>query len=160
MTTIIGFGDLPKSLRDSVIRGMSGELSNIAVNRKLEELEPPKSSLESVPEFFNAAQAAIQTQVAAELGDSQPGFTGQNSIEFYLNVLDAIDNMILLDFIRDNQPISTTTNQDYTVTKTTDVALDMALAYYAIKYPLDTTVDSAKLETIRIELALFNFIFK
>jgi len=154
--TTIGFGNLPKSLRDSVIKGMSGELSNVAVNRKLEELEPPKSSLETVPEFFNAAQAAIQIQVAAESGDTQPGFAGQNSIEFYLNVLDAIDNMILLDFIRDNQPTATTSNQDYTVTQTTDVSLDMALAYYAIKYPLDTTIDQVKLAEIKLILAFIN----
>ena len=150
MTTIVKFGDLPKSLRDNIIRDTSRGMANISINRKTQQQEPQRSNIEIIPEFITAAQAGINSQFGSDI---QPGFTGSNSIEFYTNVLNAIDNMILLDFIRDNQSIATSTDQNYTATQTTDVTLDMALVYYSIKYPLDTTVDSAKLYNIRLELA-------
>jgi hypothetical protein len=152
MATIVGFNNLSKAIREGILSTISGELSSVAVNRKLEQLEPPKSSIEIVPAYVSAATAAITQQLAAESGATEPGFTGQNSIEFYINVLNAIDNMILLDFIRDNQAISTTNNINYSVTKTTDINIDMALVYYSIKYPTDTTVDSGKLDLLKKEL--------
>lgn len=70
------------------------------------------------------------------------------SINFYLDVLNAIDNMILLDYLRDNVITDTLEPVDYYVTKTLDLNLDLALAYYAVKYPLDTTVDQHKLDEL------------
>lgn len=154
MATVVGFNNLSKIQRDSIINTITSELSTIAVNRKSELLEPTKSSIEIVPSYISAATAAITQQLATEAGVIDPGFTGKNSIEFYIDVLDAIDNMILLDFIRDNKVSSTSNNIDYSVTKTTDINLDMALIYYSIKYPLDTTVDSAKLYNIKVELGI------
>jgi hypothetical protein len=152
MATIVGFNNLSKAQREAILSTISGELSSVAVNRKLEQLEPPKSSIEIVPAYVSAATQAITQQLAAESGTTEPGFTGQNSIEFYINVLNAIDNMILLDFIRDNQAISTTNNINYSVIKTNDINLDMSLVYYSIKYPTDTTVDSGKLDLLKKEL--------
>ena len=48
MSTNIGFKNLSKSQRNAVIGTLSGDLSNIAINRKLEQLEPLKSSIEIV----------------------------------------------------------------------------------------------------------------
>lgn len=158
MATIIGFKNISKLRRDAMLATISGELSRVAVNRKNESLEPLKSSIEIVPEYVSAATEAITTQLAKESGASEPGFTGQNSIEFYINVLNAIDNMILLDFIRDNQTISSTNNINYSVTRTNDINLDMVLIYYSIKYPLDTTVDTGKLDLLRKELDLLKLI--
>ena len=158
MATIIGFKNISKLRRDAMLANISGELSRVAVNRKNESLEPLKSSIEIVPEYVSAATSAITQQLAKESGTTEPGFTGQNSIEFYINVLNAIDNMILLDFIRDNQTLSTTNNINYSVTRTNDINLDMVLIYYSIKYPLDTTVDSGKLDLLRKELDLLKLI--
>ncbi len=155
MATIVGFNNLSKAQRDEIMVSLSNDLSRIAVGRKLEQSEPLKSSIEIIPTYITSATAAINEESGITSGGiTQPGFTGPNSIEFYINVLNAIDNMILLDFIRDNQAFSTTNLVDYTVTKTTDVSLDMALVYYSIKYPNDTVVDSAKLQNLKIELSL------
>lgn len=155
MATIVGFKSLSKTKRDAILSSIANELSGIAIGRKLEQLEPPKSSIEIVPAFISIATSAINTELGITGGGStQAGFTGPNSIEFYINVLNAIDNMILLDFIRDNQSISSTNIVDYSVTKSNDITVDMALVYYSIKYPLDITVDSAKLDEIKKELSL------
>ncbi len=159
MATIVGFKNLSKTQRDLILATLSGDLSRVAIGRKLEISEPLKSSIEIIPVFITSATAAINEQSGITTGGvTQPGFTGPNSIEFYINVLNALDNMILLDFIRDNQQISTTNVVDYSVTKTNDISLDMALVYYSIKYPNDTVVDSVKLQAIKIELSsnLFN----
>lgn len=155
MTTTVGFKNLSKKLREELLETLSGDLSHIAVGRKLDLTEPLKSSIEIIPTFISSATAAINQQAGITTdGITQPGFTGFGSIEFYINVLNAIDNMILLDFIRDNQSVSTTNVVDYSVTKTNDISLDMALVYYSIKFPNDTTVNSAKLELIKTELSL------
>jgi hypothetical protein len=154
MATVVGFNNLSKTQRDAILFGISNELSNIAIGKKLEQLEPLKSSIEIVPAFVSIATAAINNEVGISNKDNtQPGFTGANSTEFYINVLNAIDNMILLDFIRDNQAISSNNVIDYSVTKSNDISIDMALVYYSIKYPLDITVDSIKLDEIKKELS-------
>ncbi len=158
MATIVSLNSLTKAQRDAILFNIDFELSNVAVGRKNEITEPIKSSIEIVPVFVSAATAVINQQlgvgVGVGTGNIQAGFTGANSIEFYINVLNAIDNMILLDFIRDVQPITTTNTVDYSVTKTNDISLDMALVYYSIKYPTDTVVDAVKLDEIKKELSL------
>lgn len=155
MATIVGFKNLSKAQRDAILSSLSNDLSRVAIGRKLEQLEPLKSSIETVPTYISAASAAINAQSGfSSDGITQPGFTGPNSIEFYINVLNALDNMILLDFIRDNQAISNTNVVDYSVTKTNDISLDMALVYYSIKYPTDIVVDATKLQEIKNELSL------
>lgn len=155
MATIVGFKNLSKTQRDAILSSLSNDLSRVAVGRKLDLSEPLKSSIETIPIFISSATAAINEQSGITNGGvTQPGFTGPNSIEFYINVLNAIDNMILLDFIRDNQAISTSNTVDYSVTKTNDISLDMALVYYSIKFPTDTVVDAAKLQAIKTELSL------
>lgn len=155
MTTVVGFYNLSKKQRDALLETLSADLSKVGVGRKLEQLEPPKTSIEIIPTYITSATAAINELSGISSGGiTQPGFSGPNSIEFYINVLNAIDNMILLDFIRDNQAITVTNLVDYSVTKTNDISLDMALVYYSIKYPTDTVVDAVKLEEIKKELSL------
>jgi|LauGreDrversion4_2_1035121.scaffolds.fasta_scaffold536963_3 hypothetical protein len=158
MATKVGFDNLSKKQRDALLGTLSGDLSRLAIGRKLEIGEPIKSSIEIIPIFISTATAAIDEQISSSNSLTQPGFTGPNSIEFYINVLNALDNMILLDFIRENQPVSTSKTVDYSVTKTADISLDMALVYYSIKYPNDTVVDGPKLTEIKRELnaTLFN----
>ncbi len=154
MATRVGFNNLSKSQREALLNTLTTDLSRISVGRKLEITEPIKSSIEIIPVFITTATAAIIEETSASNSLTQPGFTGPNSIEFYINVLNALDNMILLDFIRENQPVSTSKAVDYSVTKTADISLDMALVYYSIKYPNDTVVDGPKLAEIKRELSL------
>lgn len=158
MIPTVGLNSLKKSIRDAVLNTLNTTLEKIAIGRKLEQLEPVKSSIETVPGYVSAANANTGTDLTSTGVIALPGFTGPNSIEFYINVINAIDNMILLDFIRDNQTITSTNIIDYSVTKTNDINIDMALVYYSIKYPTDSIVDSAKLEQIKNELNtnLFN----
>jgi hypothetical protein len=152
MPTIVSFKNLSKTLRDSIIQNTNNELSVVAINRKQEQQEPLKSNILNNPIYIYSATDGIQYDFITGYGNIQGGFTGPNSIEFYINVLNAIDNMILLDFIRDNQPSTTTSVVDYSVTKTNDISLDMALVYYSIKYPNDTVVNTEKLNKIKNEL--------
>ena len=77
-------------------------------------------------------------------------FLLEQNTQFYINILNAIDNMMLLDYIRDNVVPEETDPVQYNVTQTLDIDLDLALAYYTIKYPEDTYVDPIKLEGIKI----------
>lgn len=69
MSTNIGFTNLSKSQRNAVIGTLSGELSNIAINRKLEQLEPLKSSIEIVPTYISVATAAITRQTGTNIAN-------------------------------------------------------------------------------------------
>ena len=69
MSTNIGFANLSKSQRNAVIGTLSGELSNIAINRKLEQLEPLKSSIEIVPTYISVATAAITRQTGTYIAN-------------------------------------------------------------------------------------------
>lgn len=82
-------------------------------------------------------------------------FTNAEIVQFYKDVLNAIDNMILLDYIRDYVMPQKIDTVNYFVTKTLDVNLDLALAYYAIKYPNDTSVDTTKLQELSIIIEAF-----
>ena len=83
-------------------------------------------------------------------------FTNSEIVQFYKDVLNAIDNMILLDYIRDYVMPQKVDTVNYFVTKTLDVNLDLALAYYAIKYPNDTSVDTIKLQELSVIIEAFN----
>ena len=82
-------------------------------------------------------------------------FTNAEIVQFYKDVLNAIDNMILLDYIRDYVMPQKIDTVNYFVTKTLDVNLDLALAYYAIKYPNDTSVDTIKLQELIVIIEAF-----
>ena len=82
-------------------------------------------------------------------------FTNAEIVQFYKDVLNAIDNMILLDYIRDYVMPQKIDTVNYFVTKTLDVNLDLALAYYAIKYPNDTSVDTTKLQELNAIIEAF-----
>jgi hypothetical protein len=82
-------------------------------------------------------------------------FTNAEIVQFYKDVLNAIDNMILLDYIRDYVMPQKIDTVNYFVTKTLDVNLDLALAYYAIKYPNDTSVDTTKLQELSTIIEAF-----
>lgn len=82
-------------------------------------------------------------------------FTNAEIVQFYKDVLNAIDNMILLDYIRDYVMPQKVDTVNYFVTKTLDVNLDLALAYYAIKYPNDTSVDTIKLQELSVIIEAF-----
>ena len=82
-------------------------------------------------------------------------FTNAEIVQFYKDVLNAIDNMILLDYIRDYVMPQKIDTVNYFVTKTLDVNLDLALAYYAIKYPNDTSVDTTKLQELSAIIEAF-----
>ena len=82
-------------------------------------------------------------------------FTNAEIVQFYKDVLNAIDNMILLDYIRDYVMPQKIDTVNYFVTKTLDVNLDLALAYYAIKYPNDTSVDTTKLQELNTIIEAF-----
>jgi hypothetical protein len=82
-------------------------------------------------------------------------FTNTEIVQFYKDVLNAIDNMILLDYIRDYVMPQKVDTVNYFVTKTLDVNLDLALAYYAIKYPNDTSVDTTKLQELSAIIETF-----
>ena len=82
-------------------------------------------------------------------------FTNAEIVQFYKDVLNAIDNMILLDYIRDYVMPQKIDTVNYFVTKTLDVNLDLALAYYAIKYPNDTSVDTIKLQELNAIIEAF-----
>ena len=82
-------------------------------------------------------------------------FTNAEIVQFYKDVLNAIDNMILLDYIRDYVMPQKIDTVNYFVTKTLDVNLDLALAYYAIKYPNDTSVDTIKLQELSVIIEAF-----
>ena len=82
-------------------------------------------------------------------------FTNAEIVQFYKDVLNAIDNMILLDYIRDYVMPQKIDTINYFVTKTLDVNLDLALAYYAIKYPNDTSVDTTKLQELNAIIEAF-----
>lgn len=69
MSTNIGFKNLSKSQRNAVIGTLSGDLSNIAINRKLEQLEPLKSSIEIVPTYISVATAAITRQMGTNIAN-------------------------------------------------------------------------------------------
>lgn len=79
-------------------------------------------------------------------------FTNECQVEFYQDILDTIDNMILLEFIKTRILIDKNVLYDYSVTQTVDVNLDILLAYYVIKFPEDTSVDENKLKTLKLEL--------
>lgn len=147
---------LKKSIRDLLIEGISQELSTVAINQRTEVREPPRTSIEIIPAYISAATALVNEQVGKFNLDS--GFTSSNSIEFYLNVLNAIDNMILLDYIRDNLISTTQTSNisNYTVAKTNNIDADIALLYYSVSYPNDTTVDAKKLNDINSLLSQFS----
>ena len=83
-------------------------------------------------------------------------FTNSEIVQFYKDVLNAIDNMILLDYIRDYVMPQKVDTVNYFVTKTLDVNLDLALAYYDIKYPNDTSVDTIKLQELSVIIEAFN----
>jgi hypothetical protein len=82
------------------------------------------------------------------------GFTQPNTVQFYKDLLDTIDNMILLDYLRDNVMPQDTIPTEYSVVKTNDIGLDVALIYYTIVYPMDTEVDPTKLAAIQTELQM------
>ena len=145
---------LKKSIRDTLIQGVSKELNSVAFNQKTEVREPPKTSIEIIPAYISAATALVNEQVG--ISDVDAGFTSANSIEFYLNILNALDNMILLDYIRDNLITTTPKNiTNYTVTKTNNIDADIALLYYTVQYPNDTTVSAKKLADINSLLSQF-----
>ena len=154
----VSIKDLSKIQRDIIVYDGSSELSSVPVNRKADYSNPIKSSLETLPTYVSIAQKQIIQIINSDNSNIVPGFTGPNSIEFYTNVLNTIDNMILLGFIRDNQTLASNNNVNTTVTKTTDISIDISLVYYSIKYPFDTTVDPNKLEEIKNEInsQLFN----
>jgi hypothetical protein len=79
-------------------------------------------------------------------------FTNECQVDFYVDILDTIDSMILLEFIKTRILFDKNELYDYNVTQTVDVNLDILLAYYVIKYPEDTSVDENKLKVLRIEL--------
>lgn len=146
---------LKKSVRDTLIEGVSKDLTTIAFNQKTEVREPPKTSIEIIPAYISAATALVNE--LAGINTQEAGFTSANSIEFYLNTLNAIDNMILLDYIRDNL-VNTTQNKgtNYTVTKTNNIDTDIAVLYYTVQYPNDAVISAAKIADIRSLLSQFN----
>ena len=79
-------------------------------------------------------------------------FNCSEQVEFYKDILDTIDNMILLEFIKTRVLYDKHEFYDYSVTQRVDVNIDILLAYYVIKYPTDTAVDELKLQALRIEL--------
>jgi hypothetical protein len=79
-------------------------------------------------------------------------FNCSEQVEFYKDILDTIDNMILLEFIKTRILYDKHEFYDYSVTQRIDVNIDILLAYYVIRYPTDTAVDEIKLQALRIEL--------
>jgi hypothetical protein len=79
-------------------------------------------------------------------------FTNECQVDFYTDILDTIDNMILLEFIKTRILFDKNELYDYSVTQTVDVNLDILLAYYVIKFPEDTSVDENKLKALKLEL--------
>jgi hypothetical protein len=80
------------------------------------------------------------------------GFTGKCEVEYYLDILDIIDNMILLEFIKTRILFDKNELYDYSITENINITIDILLAYYVIKYPEDSSVNETKLKDLRIEL--------
>jgi hypothetical protein len=60
--------------------------------------------------------------------------------------------MILASFARDFIMPQKLEPVEYYVTKSNDINMDIALFYYAVEYPSDKHVDTAKLATIKTNL--------
>lgn len=80
------------------------------------------------------------------------GFTNHFDVEYYIDILDIIDNIILLEFIRTRILYDKAELYDYSVTENINVTIDILLAYYVIKYPDDDFVDENKLKDLRVEM--------
>lgn len=146
----VGFNNLSISSRVKLVQKLNSLLGNISINRKQDTLEPIKSNIEIIPEYLSTAKQLINQQLALTV--IQPGFGGLYSKQFYANILNSIDNMILVDFIKNNQQNITPNQINYNLSQSSNVNLDLALAYYSVKYPLDITIDIIKLNAIKIEL--------
>jgi hypothetical protein len=98
----------------------------------------------------------ISTSVVAQTISNSAAITsGQitdNDIVFYRLMLNAIDNMIMTTFIRDYIMPQKLEPVEYYVTKSNDINMDIALFYYTVEYPTDTTVDTSKLNKIKEQL--------
>jgi hypothetical protein len=93
--------------------------------------------------------------VATAITNAASGLSGQITaadVTFYTYVLNAIDNMILASFARDFIMPQKLEPVEYYVTKSNDINMDIALFYYAVEYPSDKHVDTAKLATIKTNL--------
>jgi hypothetical protein len=93
--------------------------------------------------------------VAQTIATSSAITSGQittNDIVFYRLMINAIDNMIMTTFIRDYIMPQKLEPVEYYVTKSNDINMDIALFYYTVEYPTDTTVDTAKLNKIKEQL--------
>ena len=98
----------------------------------------------------------ISTSVVAQtIATSTAAISGQitpNDIIFYKLMLTAIDNMIMTTFIRDYIMPQKLEPVEYYVTKSNDINMDIALFYYAVEYPTDTSIDTAKLNKIKEQI--------
>lgn len=74
------------------------------------------------------------------------------NIEFYKNILNMIDNMIILEYIKVNIIAEKIQVTNYEVTKTLNIGLDVILVYYTVLYPDDDEVDPEKLEKVKLLL--------
>lgn len=118
-----------------------------SINVKKTLLDAPKVLDPSLSGQKTTIQNVVQIQnLGVKLIDS---FTNKENVQFYKDVLNAIDNMILLDFMRDYVMPQKLEPVEYFVTKTLDLNLDLAIAYYVVKYPEDVSVDAIKLEGLR-----------
>jgi hypothetical protein len=154
MSSQVGVNNLSILSRVKLVNKLNNILFNISINRKQDTLEPLKSNIETIPEYISTAKQLINQQLS--LTTIQPGFGGLYSKQFYNNVLNAIDNMILVDFIKNHQQNITPNQVNYTLSQSSNINLDIVLAYYSVKYPLDTTIDIVKLNAIKIELNIPN----
>jgi hypothetical protein len=109
-----------------------------------------KATLQETQKISDTSTSVIATAIT----NANIGFVGitEADITFYTYVLNAIDNMILSSFARDFIMPQKLEPVEYYVTKSNDINMDIALFYYAVEYPNDTQVDTAKLATIKTNL--------
>ena len=152
--SFVGLNSLSKKIRDQILYNTSTELAFIPINQKVTLQESVKSSISIIPSYISALEFAIKSNATGIVN----GFSDPSSINFYLNMLNTIDNIILLNFKYNTTKANIVEeteqyNSSYNVTKTNNIELDIALVYYSIQYPLDTIIDPVKLNAVKALLA-------
>jgi uncharacterized protein YbcC (UPF0753/DUF2309 family) len=147
MASQIIFPMLNRPVMNKLINSNNTAIGATTINVKKSLLDAPKVLDPSLSGQKTVVQNVVQiANTGIKLIDS---FTTKENVQFYKDVLNAIDNMILLDYMRDNVMPQQVEPVEYFVTKTLDLNLDLAIAYYVVKYPEDETVDQNKLEDLR-----------
>ncbi len=155
---MVKLNDFSVFKRRSIYNSLNKDLEKIPIGQKL-TLQEAQKVLDTSTTTTSVSQTTLVDSgyIVVDGVNVLDNFTKPDNIKFYKDLLNAIDNMILLDYIKSNVLEPTARAADYDLVKSTDINVNLALFYYSVKYPEDKIINETKLNIIKAELkATFN----